>query len=86
MSIAFDMRVNLDDERRQVLKEDLSHLLARELGADDSPHTVVISRPTADPGDQRILAEITSESGIFLGSIVAEADGGGQLLFTPPGY
>lgn len=86
MSITFDVHVRLDETRRRLLQRDLAAFLRRELRPDDSPGTVVISRPSSDPDDARILAEITSESGLFLGSIVGEANGSGPLLFTPPGY
>jgi hypothetical protein len=86
MRITFDVHVELDETRRSLLKRDLAALLRREFRPDDSPATVVISRPTTDPDDERILAEITSESGIFLGSIVGEADGSGRLMLMPPGY
>ena len=83
MSIDFDIRVDLDERCQRALKDDLSVLLGHFRRFKDDPKRVIISRPTSDPKDSRIIAVIRSQTGRFLGSIIGEANGTGMLTFSP---
>ena len=82
--IEFEVQADLDKTSRRLLKEDLSNLLGHYWFVDDRVEKVVVSRPTSDPRDERIVAVVRSARGAHLGSIVGEANGLGALCFNPP--
>lgn len=83
MGIVFDFRTHLDETIRLGLIEDLHGLLGCYGSSEDDAGRVVVSRPSADPSDERIVAVIESRTGRRLGSITAQANGTGALLFEP---
>ena len=83
MGIDFDIRVDLDERCREMLKDDLRGLFGHFRSFRDEPKRVIISRPTSNPNDSRIIAVIRSQTGRFLGSVIGEANGTGMLTFNP---
>ena len=82
--IEFDVQAELDETCKQTLQRDLSSLLGHYQCVEDRAEKVIISRPTSDPRDRRIIAIVKSRYGVHLGSIVGEENGMGALFFDPP--
>lgn len=85
MSIEFDIQADLSEIDQQRLKRDISSFFGHyPKYLHEIPAKVSVSRPTHDPYDDRIVAEIRDRTGDLLGTITGDANGTGALLFNPP--